>query len=120
LQAEVIASRSSSARLANQHLPLQRQLGYRGRGSVALQTSSAASIGETGEQTISKSDLKMEHASIHRRLYLMQYIPIGFWPRLTTRILNDEKLCATISELFVWEESSETTGDGSARFSRQV
>jgi hypothetical protein len=34
----------------------------------------------------------------------MQYVPVGFWPRLTTRIFNDEKLCTTIGDLFVWEE----------------
>lgn len=54
-------SRISSARLANQHLPLQRQLGYRGRGSVALQSSSVTSMGDTGEETSSKSGFKTEY-----------------------------------------------------------
>lgn len=38
----------------------------------------------------------------------MQYVPFGFWPRLTTRLLNDEKLCTMISEIFVWDDGQET------------
>lgn len=30
----------------------------------------------------------------------MQYIPPGFWPRLTTRILDDENLCSIFSKIF--------------------
>ena len=32
---------------------------------------------------------------------VMQYVPTGFWPRLQSRLLNDEKLALTIAELFV-------------------
>ena len=36
-----------------------------------------------------------------RRLFVMQYIPPGFWPRLITRVLDDEKVAHAISKLFV-------------------
>lgn len=31
----------------------------------------------------------------------MQYIPPGFWPRLITRLLDDEKLCTIFSKIFL-------------------
>uniref|UniRef100_A0A1I7SKV9 HECT domain-containing protein n=1 Tax=Bursaphelenchus xylophilus TaxID=6326 RepID=A0A1I7SKV9_BURXY len=43
---------------------------------------------------------------VYRRLYLLQYIPPGFWPRLTTRLLNDDKLAQIISGLFVLNDES--------------
>lgn len=43
-----------------------------------------------------------------RRLMLMQYIPPGFWPRLITRILDDEKITQTIGKLFVVQSSEGT------------
>lgn len=43
----------------------------------------------------------------------MQYIPPGFWPRLTTRILNDEKISQILSELFTInvEDTSNLTNE---------
>lgn len=35
----------------------------------------------------------------------MQYIPPGFWSRLTTRILDDENLCSTFSKIFFVSET---------------
>uniref|UniRef100_A0A914YRE1 Protein kinase domain-containing protein n=1 Tax=Panagrolaimus superbus TaxID=310955 RepID=A0A914YRE1_9BILA len=49
-----------------------------------------------------------------RRLFSMQYVPPGFWARLITRILDDEKVTSAISKLFV-VHSSEGTPLSSAR-----
>lgn len=109
----MISSGSSSARLAIQHSRLQRQLGYRPNPTTITPSKSEVSgtldtaADGSGEQEWNrKTNLSMEYRDTYRRLYLMQYIPIGFWPRLTTRILNDEKLCTTISELFIMEEGT--------------
>uniref|UniRef100_A0A915CTS6 Protein kinase domain-containing protein n=1 Tax=Ditylenchus dipsaci TaxID=166011 RepID=A0A915CTS6_9BILA len=65
--------------------------------------------------------------NILRRLYVMQYIPPGFWPRLTTRLLDDDKLGSTFSKLFIVTSCSPATSDhqqihqqpGSESFSSQ-
>uniref|UniRef100_A0A7E4VDA0 Non-specific serine/threonine protein kinase n=1 Tax=Panagrellus redivivus TaxID=6233 RepID=A0A7E4VDA0_PANRE len=36
-----------------------------------------------------------------RRLYVMQYVPPGFWARMITRILDDDKVAQVISKLFL-------------------
>lgn len=43
----------------------------------------------------------------------MQYIPPGFWPRLTTRILDDENLCFIFSKIFYVSEIVCTKNCGS-------
>ncbi|KAK0425746.1 hypothetical protein QR680_009358 [Steinernema hermaphroditum] len=42
-----------------------------------------------------------------RRLYCMAYVPSGFWSRLITRILDDEKVGTCVKALFRYEEIPE-------------
>ncbi|KAI6181608.1 Non-specific serine/threonine protein kinase [Aphelenchoides besseyi] len=95
------SSRYSTARSA--HNRLGRSLGFRSHQFA----SATQSNGETDGLTV---DSKEKVEDVYRRIYLMQYVPVGFWPRLTARILNDEKLCNTIAELFVLGEDEEEMG----------
>ncbi|KAI6219497.1 Protein kinase domain containing protein [Aphelenchoides fujianensis] len=104
------SSRYSTAR--THHNRLGRTLGYRAP-SIPLATHSHS--GEepherNDEQTTERVDVGFKYTDVYRRIYLMQYVPVGFWPRLTTRLLNDDKLCTTISELFVLAEDEEEAG----------
>ncbi|KAI6202441.1 Protein kinase domain containing protein [Aphelenchoides besseyi] len=101
------SSRYSTARSA--HNRLGRSLGFRSHQFA----SATQSNGETDGLTVDskeKVEVRIEYKDVYRRIYLMQYVPVGFWPRLTARILNDEKLCNTIAELFVLGEDEEEMG----------
>ncbi|CAD5212334.1 unnamed protein product [Bursaphelenchus xylophilus] len=89
------------------HGRLTRQLGYKAAASSRI-ASSTASVDEKTEDLKSFGEMKIEttQTDVYRRLYLLQYIPPGFWPRLTTRLLNDDKLAQIISGLFVLNDES--------------
>uniref|UniRef100_A0A9J2PYQ2 non-specific serine/threonine protein kinase n=1 Tax=Ascaris lumbricoides TaxID=6252 RepID=A0A9J2PYQ2_ASCLU len=53
----------------------------------------------TGEEKCTV-DVQFEDEEIVRRVYVMAYIPSGFWSRLMTRILGDEHITACIERLF--------------------
>ncbi|TKR94021.1 hypothetical protein L596_008370 [Steinernema carpocapsae] len=101
---------------------VRRQLVTLDFKSTSLDSSK---IGRTEPQTKSQSSwatVCIEEDTI-RRLYFMAYIPSGFWSRLITRILDDEKVGSCIRSLFQYEELPDvflTNGGVFADFKRDL
>ncbi|CAD5207709.1 unnamed protein product [Bursaphelenchus okinawaensis] len=98
----------NSARLV--HGRLTRQLGYKAPSTPRM-ASSTASVDEKVEDLGNDFKVEAKQTDLYRRLFQMQYVPPGFWPRLTTRLLNDDKLCQIISNLFIVNEDSVLMND---------
>lgn len=45
------------------------------------------------------------HNRVHRRQYLMSYIPSGFWARLLTRLIADDRICKIVSSCYAIQGS---------------
>ncbi|KAH7717085.1 LRK-1 protein [Aphelenchoides avenae] len=84
------------------HRRLVRTLAYRtsvDEGSQSPRLTVPATFPQS-DSTPPKVTVTFNETGTLRRLSLMQYIPPGFWPRLTTRLLDDDKLGTTMSRMF--------------------
>uniref|UniRef100_A0AC35F4B2 Non-specific serine/threonine protein kinase n=1 Tax=Panagrolaimus sp. PS1159 TaxID=55785 RepID=A0AC35F4B2_9BILA len=101
------------------HRKIVRTLAHKHSAEKEATTTSSSPVPKLKfqhEQLIDKKIFISQHPKKNlRRLFAMQYVPPGFWPRLITRILDDEKVTSSISKLFVVHSSEGTPLNSSRR-----